>query len=93
MHRLPGPAVPEDGRLALVLDADRVEGFRAEPRARERCGGRLLDAAPDLFRVVLDPARPREVLRQLGVPLPLDGELRVDDEARRARGALVDRER
>ena len=84
--RLPGCAVPEQRRLALVRDRDRVDAV--EPRLRR--GSK--DALPDLLRVVLDPARPREVLRQLGIAAALNVQILVDDETRRARRALVDRE-
>ena len=59
--RLAGRAVPEQRRLALVRDRDR-------PSARRRPPARAVgDARPDLVGVVLDPARAREVLRQLAV--------------------------
>src|SRR5207253_10208366 len=93
VHGPAGCAVPEQGRLALVRDPDRREVARGDPRVDEGRGRRLLDALPDLLRVVLDPAGPGEVLRKLRVAAAADGELRVDDEAGRARGALVDRER
>ena len=58
---------------------------RAAAAAREH-------ALPDLLRVVLDPAGPRKVLRQLAVAAAGNLQRLVDDEARRARRALVDRE-
>src|SRR6476620_1890252 len=61
-NRLARSADPEQRRLALVLYRDRVDGL--EPGSARR--GQ--DALPDLPGVVLDPARPREVLRQLRVP-------------------------
>ena len=50
------------------------------------------DARPDLLRVVLDPAGHREVLGDLAVAAAERSQLLVDDEARRAGRALVDRE-
>src|SRR5207247_1626392 len=47
---------------------------------------------PDLIRVVLDPARPREVLVELAVGAPDDSSIAVEDQAGRPRGALVDRQ-
>ena len=79
-------ALPEQRRLALVRDRDRVDAV--EPRLP----GGVEDALPDLLRIVLDPAGPREVLRHLGVATPVDTQLVVDDEARGAGRALVDRE-
>src|SRR5262249_2106761 len=87
--RAAGRALPENGRLALVRDR---YAFRRAARGAERLLGRRKHALPDLLGVVLDPAGAWEVLRQLGVATPTDGELVVDDEARRAGRALVDRE-
>ena len=84
--RASGHAVPEQRRLALVRDRDRVDAV--EP-GFPGCGE---NALPDLFRIVLDPARPRKMLRQLGVAATVDVELLVDHEAGRAGRALVDRE-
>ena len=47
---------------------------------------------PDLLGIVLDPARPRKVLRQLGVTATVNMQFLVDHEAGRAGRALVDRE-
>src|SRR6202011_810442 len=59
------------------------------PQRIAGCGLRHL---PDLARVVLDPAGPREMLGELAVG-PADRLcLLVEDEASRAGGALVDRE-
>src|SRR5207247_4732005 len=50
------------------------------------------DALPDLEGIVLDPARPREVLSELAVSTPEHAQLVVDDEARGPGRPLVDRE-
>ena len=66
VDRLAGRRVPGDDRLALVGDPDRRRGPRpsmpASASASTRDPARHL---PDLGGVVLDPARPREVLREL----------------------------
>src|SRR5207248_2574361 len=67
-------------------DADRLD--TVEPDLLDR----RQDARPDLVRIVLDPAGSRVVLRQLGVAAAMDGQFLVDDEARRPRRALVDRQ-
>src|SRR5262249_41205939 len=73
--RCAGATVPEDGRLALVRDRDRVD-------AVEPGGARGGDhALPDLLGVVLDPAGSREVLRQLRVAAANDVQPLVDDKA------------
>src|SRR5439155_3097240 len=58
----------------------------------ERSGCRSLDACQDLVRVVLDPARLREMLRELRVPAPDHLEPGRDDETRRPGRPLVDGE-
>src|SRR5206468_1762295 len=77
--------VPEDRRLALVRDRD---GRRAPSRRRRRGA----DATPDLLRVVLDPPRPRELLRKLLVPAADDAQLVVERQTGGARRPLVDGE-
>ena len=82
--------------------ATTVSRWLVIPTARQRAGGdaggdqRLVgdDArhVPDLRRVVLDPARPREVLRELAVGAAAQLRLCVEHEAGRAGRALVDRE-
>ena len=83
---------PDDGRLALVRDPDRLEVDAATRRLGERGRRRLHDALPDLLGIVLDPARLREVLRQLAVAAAEHAQVVVDDQARRAGRPLVDRE-
>ena len=58
-------SVPDDRRLALVRDADGGDVTRDESRLLESFSHDLVHGAPDLFRVVLDPAGLREVLREL----------------------------
>ena len=85
--RASGHAVPEHRRLALVRDRDRVDAV--EPGFRG--GGE--HALPDLFGIVLDPAGPRKVLRQLARSRGrCTWSSVVDHEAGRAGRALVDRE-
>ena len=85
-HGLAGAPVPHDRGLTLVRDRDRV-GLVDESLA-----SRVENAAPDLLGIVLDPACPRKVLRQLDVAAAADLQLLVDEQARRPRRALVDRE-
>ncbi len=61
-----GRAVPHDGRLALVGDADRGHvALRSTSRLRQRLVHHARLRRPDLVRVVLDPARLREDLAEL----------------------------
>jgi hypothetical protein len=90
VQRLAGVGVPGDGGLALVGDADAVEVLAARAGVVERLAGHPAGDVPDLACVVLDPARPGEVLLELGVrPAPRPS-LLVEDQARRAGRALVD---
>ena len=92
VDRLAGRAVPGDHGLALVGDPDRVEARRVGAGVGERPRGDPLDALPDLASVVLDPARLREVLRELAVGAPADPALAVEDEAGGTGRPLIDRE-
>ncbi len=58
-------AIPEQRRLALIRDADRGEVAGVQTLARERAADHVLRVAPDLERVVLDPAGLRVDLRVL----------------------------
>ena len=87
-----GPAVPHDGGLALVGDAERGEVGRRT--GRWRCSAVCDDGAgalPDLDRVVLHPAGARQDLLVLELVLAdlLAGV--VEDHEPGARRALVDR--
>src|SRR6185503_9053020 len=90
-----GPArfpVPEDGRLALVRDAERGDVARADTRLPARLAQHAERDPPDLLRVVLDPARTGIVLRELRVGAADDAPLAVEDEDGRPRRPLVDRD-
>ena len=71
-------AVPENHRLTLIGDADRLDlggtglGYRLP--------GHKPSDPPDLRRIVLDPARPGKVLRELRVATTADPSLLVDDQ-------------
>ena len=67
MARPDGPAagaLPEHDGLALVGQADGGQARGSTPAAASACGTTAATAPPDLLGVVLDPARPRVVLRQ-----------------------------
>jgi hypothetical protein len=81
-----GP-VPEHGGLALVGESDGRHGL---PGQRLAAGGQR--RLPDLLGLVLDPARPREVLRELLVAAGRDAAALVDDQRGHAGGPGVDRE-
>ena len=87
---LAGVPVPQQGGLALVGDADRLDVGGGDTRLDDRAGDDLLDIGPDLGGVVFDPARLGEDLLVL---LLVDGDdpaVLVEDDAAAGRGALVD---
>src|SRR5205814_9846891 len=92
VERLAGGAVPRHHRLALIRYADAGEPRRLLARVLQRLARDAQRHVPDLVRVVLDPAGAREVLLELRVGTARDPALPVEDDAGRARGALVDRE-
>jgi hypothetical protein len=87
---LAGAPVPDDGRLALVGDADR--GDRRLPEAVEQVGERGGDRFPDVDGVVLHPPRPGEVLGELPVGEPGRPAVLVQGEAADAGRPGVDRD-
>ena len=56
VDRCPGLAVPDERRLALVCDPERDEVRRPQARLVERGRDDVLDVAPELLGIVLDPA-------------------------------------
>jgi hypothetical protein len=91
-RRLARAPVPQQRGLALVGDADGADVGGRQPGLGDGFlrGGQL--RGPNLHRVVLDPAGLRKVLRQLALRHRDDAALRIEDDAARAGGALVQRE-
>ena len=58
VKRLACAAIPDDGRLALVGDADADEIGGAQTLLRQGAANDRLGVAPDLRRIVFDPSRP-----------------------------------
>ena len=92
VDRLAGLAVPDDGGLALVGDADGRDVARPQPGAAERLDRDGDLRRPDLVRVVLDPAGLREDLLELLLRDADDGAVVVEHDGAGAGGALVERE-
>jgi hypothetical protein len=85
--------LPQHHRLALVGDADR----RNRPQGAERSGAErrpagLDDAPPDLFRVVLDPARLRVMLSEFGLGAVQHPAIAIEQHRTGAGRSLVDRQ-
>ena len=66
--------------------------MRPHARVRQSVRGGAFHGRPDLIRIVLHPARLRKVLLERAVTAADGAKRLVDDETRRARRALVDRE-
>ncbi len=92
MHRLAGALVPDQRRLALVGDADRRHVPGRHPGLLHRRPAGLEGGAPEVLRLVLDPARGREMLRELGLGEARDRGVGPEQQGARGGGALVDGE-
>jgi hypothetical protein len=87
---LAGGAVPHHGGLALVGDAHGLDVVARDVGLGQRLPDDLARVAPDLHRVVLDPAGAGEDLLVLELAGGDDGSGVVEDDGARAGGALVD---
>ena len=83
-------AVERHQGLALVGDADGRDGLARLGKAAPDLGQGGQDGGPDLGRVVLDPARPGEVLGQLPVGDVGHSGVLVDHEGADAGRARID---
>ena len=90
MDRLAGGAVPDHGGFALVGDADGDRQAAARTCLRHHGGCYINRGLPDIFRIMLDPAVGREMLRELGGLLRQNGAGLVEQDGARTCGALVD---
>src|SRR5690606_6619514 len=91
-----GPAaltLPQQGRLALVGDADAGAVTGIDARVREHITDCLANAVEDLFRLVLYPRGPRKVLRELAVRAREHRRVGRDQKCGGACGALIDRKK
>jgi hypothetical protein len=89
VHWAAAAAIPQQGGLALIGDADRRD--RAVRRC-DRLAARRQYALPDLLRIVLDPARSRVDLAQLDPRGVVNAARRVEQDRAGAGGALVYRQ-
>src|SRR5215470_953012 len=78
VNRLSARAIPDDGRLALVGDADGGDVFGSDAGLRERFARAVELRTPDVFGVVFDPAGPWEDLREFLLRDARDASLSVE---------------
>ena len=85
-------ALPQQSRLALIGDADGgdVGGARAGFGYRFAGGGE--ERFPDVFRIVLDPARARKMLRELALREGDRAQIGIEQNRPRRSRALIERE-
>ncbi len=90
VDRLARRAVPDDGRLALVGDADGGDARGVDAGGGDGLVHGAVLRGPDLARVVLDPALLREELRELALRHADDLLIAVEDDRTARGGALVE---
>ena len=90
VHRLAGLAIPHDGGLALVRNADGGQVRGVETALGQSLRDHGLGAAPDFLRVMLDPTGMRINLLMLLLGGGNDASGAVKDDETGAGGALID---
>jgi hypothetical protein len=91
-ERLAGGAVPEQGGLALVGEADGGDVVAGEAGVAQREFGRAACGLPQIARVVFDPAGAGKMLREFLLGAGARPAAMVEDDGTRGRGALVERQ-
>ena len=92
VNGLPGMAIPDHGRLALIGDADGSHIGDIQPRLLDHRAAGARRGRPQIARLMLDPARLREMLVELFLCHGPDPHLRIEQDRAARRGALVDGE-
>ena len=64
VNRLTRMAIPHDGCLALIGNADAIDILRTQPLRNEQFGEHFELARKDVFGIMLHPTRMREYLRE-----------------------------
>src|SRR4029079_13571138 len=83
--------VPDNGGLALVGDADGRDVGGRGGRLGERCFFRFDGGAPQIFGLMLDPARSREMLREFLLGDSGDGKVGPEQDGACRCRTLVER--
>src|SRR5262249_32021462 len=90
-NRLARGLVPDNGRLALIRDADGADLVRGNPRLGDRLPGRGQLRRPDGFRIVFDVARRGEDLRKLLLGRGDEPAVLLENDRAARRRALIER--
>ena len=92
VDRLAAAPVPDEAGLALVGDADGGNVAGVELGGGHRLARRLHRGAPDVLRIVLDPAGSWIVLGKLALPRPERAQLGTEHDGAARRRTLIDRQ-
>ena len=90
--RLSSFSIPHDHRFSLVGNSNRGNVACSKIGICESFLHRRFLSRPDLFRVVLNPARLREYLSELLLSHTFDASIVIKNNGAAASGALVDRQ-
>jgi hypothetical protein len=90
VNGLGGAPVPEQAGFALVGDADSGDIGCGQPSACEGLACRFHGRAPDVLRVVLDPAGGGVMLGELALRQAQDGEVGAEHDGAAGGGSLVE---
>src|SRR2546427_10182877 len=92
VNRLAALAVPDDGRLALIGDADARQVFQEDIPLLKRFARHSALRLEDFLRIVLHPARLRIDLAEFALRAADRGAFLVEHDGARAGRALIERE-
>ena len=92
MNWVAGLSIPDNRRLTLIRNADRLKLVRLHARLRQSFGHHTQTNVPDLFRVVFNPTRLWIGLCELRVSTAHDYAVVRKDECCTSGRALIERE-
>jgi hypothetical protein len=90
VHGCAGRAIPHNGGLALVRDADSHDVVARDVGGREGLADGLAGVVPDLLGIMFDPSRPGENLRVLELARCDHRAAVIEDDGAGAGRSLVD---
>src|SRR5207247_3464143 len=92
MDRLAGLATPQESCLALIGDADRGDVARCDAGFGDGAFHGFDGGAPEILRIMIDPARGGEMLPEFLLRRAGDRETAIKDDRSRRRRALINGE-